>query len=237
MTDVDDDYATWDAPYVLGSLTRTERREYEDHLAGCPACQAAVADLTGLPGLLGLVDTDAALTMITVPESPVTQAHPPLPELLPQLADTARRQRTRSRWVSVGAAVAAAAAAVAIAIPVIGSMHTSTETTTSAEVFAERTMQPLEPTPVTADVKLIRADDRTRVVMTCSYGPTKQAYTWTYQLVVQRTDGQQALLGQWPAGPGTELTIDRTVDAAPDQIHSVEIRSVTTGKTILVGTI
>ncbi|MDT5019219.1 MAG: hypothetical protein QOD39_5379, partial [Mycobacterium sp.] len=32
----DDRYATWDAAYVLGSLSDDERREYEAHLATCP---------------------------------------------------------------------------------------------------------------------------------------------------------------------------------------------------------
>ncbi|MGX1763529.1 anti-sigma factor family protein, partial [Streptomyces lydicus] len=69
MTDLADDYTTWDAPYVLGSLTRTERQEYEAHLAGCPACQAAVAELAGLPGMLAMVDQDTALALIEPPEA------------------------------------------------------------------------------------------------------------------------------------------------------------------------
>jgi hypothetical protein len=237
MTDTFDDYTTWDAPYVLGSLTRTERREYEVHLAECPACQAAVADLAGMPGMLGLVDTETALAMIVAPDAPVAQADPPVPQLLPRLADAAERRRRRSRWVSIGSAVAAAAAAVAIAVPIVHSVSASNAPSTSGQVVAERTMEPLEPTPVSASFKLVRADNKTRVVMTCSYGASDQKYTWNYQLVVQRTDGQQTELDQWPAGPGTDLTIDRTVDAPPDQIRSVEIRSMATGKTILVGTI
>jgi len=45
MTDDDapDRYALWDAAYMLGSLSSTERREYENHLSGCPSCRASVA--------------------------------------------------------------------------------------------------------------------------------------------------------------------------------------------------
>ena len=43
----------WDAAYVLGSLSSTERREYETHLSGCPPCRTAVAELSGMPALAG----------------------------------------------------------------------------------------------------------------------------------------------------------------------------------------
>ena len=49
---VDDDrYVTWDAAYVLGSLSSAERREYEAHLETCPRCRTAVAELSGIPAL------------------------------------------------------------------------------------------------------------------------------------------------------------------------------------------
>ena len=32
------DYATWDAAYVLGSLSSADRREFEAHLSVCPIC-------------------------------------------------------------------------------------------------------------------------------------------------------------------------------------------------------
>lgn len=38
-------YAMWDAAYVLGSLSAADRREFEAHMANCPACRDAVADL------------------------------------------------------------------------------------------------------------------------------------------------------------------------------------------------
>ena len=31
-----DEYTTWDAAYVLGSLSSAERREFEAHMTGCP---------------------------------------------------------------------------------------------------------------------------------------------------------------------------------------------------------
>jgi anti-sigma-K factor RskA len=37
-------YAMWDAAYVLGSLSAADRREFEAHMANCPACWDAVED-------------------------------------------------------------------------------------------------------------------------------------------------------------------------------------------------
>lgn len=243
MTDIADDYTTWDAPYVLGSLTRTERREYEEHLAGCPACQAAVAELAGMPGMLAMVEPATALALIDLPEAVAPQsgsaapaAGPPMPQLLPRLADAAEKRRRRSRWASVGAAVAAAAAAVAIAVPVVATV-TSSGSTSAEQVVAERSMQPLKPNPVTASFKVVQDNGKTRIVMSCSYGASNQQYNWNLKLFVLGTDGSQTELDQWPAGPGTELTIDRTIDKAPDQIRAVEIRLASTGETLLSGTV
>ncbi|MGY4098287.1 anti-sigma factor family protein [Nocardia sp. R16R-3T] len=236
MTDIADDYSTWDAPYVLGSLTRPERREYEEHLAGCPVCRAGVADLAGLPGLLAMVEADTALAMIEPPQEPAAEVNPPA-QLLPRLANAAEKRRRRGRWAAVGAAIAAAAAAVAIAVPVVATITTANQPSSSEQVVAERSMQPIKPNPVTASFKVVRADDKTRIVMTCSYGPSDLKYSWNLDLYVIGTDGSQAKLDQWPAEPGTELTIDRTIDKTPDQIREVQIRLASTGETLLSGTV
>ncbi|MEU2172847.1 zf-HC2 domain-containing protein [Nocardia sp. NPDC019219] len=248
MTEITDDYSTWDAPYVLGSLTREERLQYESHLADCPDCRAAVAELAGLPGMLALVDTDIANAMIEPPAHPGEPAPelpppPPMPSLPPpaRLADAAERRRRRSGWTSVGIAVASAAAAAAIAVPIAVSVSGSNESTepgTSEQAFVERQMTPVEPTPVSASFKLVPAGDRTRVVMTCSYPPGEQLrYSTELALYVTRTTGQQEKLDAWPAGPGTELTIDRTIDGAPEQVRAVEIRATNSGKVLLTGTV
>ena len=53
-----DEFAFYDAPYVLGALSPTDRREFEDHLTVCAACAGAVAQLAGLPGLMSRVSID-----------------------------------------------------------------------------------------------------------------------------------------------------------------------------------
>ncbi|SNY87517.1 Putative zinc-finger [Nocardia amikacinitolerans] len=234
MMDIADDYTTWDAPYVLGSLTGSERREYEEHLARCADCRASVAELAGLPGMLALVPTDTALGMIGDGAAP--EAPPSVPDLLPKLAAAEQRRRRRGRWAAFGGAVAAAAAAVAIAIPVLDT-STVTEPPVAEQVIAERSMSPLEPTPISADFKLMADGDRARIVMSCTYGPSDLRYTYKYTLLVTGTDGKQLELDEWPAGPGTVLTVDRTIDMAPEQVQRVEIKSSATNKVILTGTV
>ena len=51
-----DEYALWDAAYVLGSLPSAERSEYQAHLKTCPSCRQAVAELSCMPALLSRLD-------------------------------------------------------------------------------------------------------------------------------------------------------------------------------------
>jgi anti-sigma factor RsiW len=109
--EVDDDrYATWDAAYVLGSLSADERREYEDHLSTCPRCRSAVAELSGIPPLLAKLDSADVAALDG------ERAEPQLrPQVLDSLLHRVNARRRRSRWVTT-AALAAAAAVVAIAL-------------------------------------------------------------------------------------------------------------------------
>ena len=55
-----DEFATWDAAYVLGALSPTERREFEAHLRECDRCSEAVSELAGMPGILSRVPREQA---------------------------------------------------------------------------------------------------------------------------------------------------------------------------------
>ncbi len=57
------EYATWDAAYVLGSLSPADRREFEAHLSVCPSCTQAVAELSGMPALLSKLDSDTVASI------------------------------------------------------------------------------------------------------------------------------------------------------------------------------
>jgi hypothetical protein len=70
-----DKYAHWDAAYVLGSLSETDRREFEAHLDECGTCRDAVNELAGMPALLSLLDFDD----IADEDDPIS-VRPPLPQ-------------------------------------------------------------------------------------------------------------------------------------------------------------
>jgi carotenoid cleavage dioxygenase-like enzyme len=78
MLDGEHDYAMWDAAYVLGSLSDTDRREFETHLVGCTSCRQAVTELTTVSPLLSLLDYDH----VVAPEfADALAAAPPCPDL------------------------------------------------------------------------------------------------------------------------------------------------------------
>ena len=94
-----------DAAYVLGSLSPTDRLEFERHLPGCERCRRSVTELAGLPGLLGRVPREQV-------EAPLP--FEPLPEtVLPALVAAVRReQRRKAVLVTLGAAAAVAVVAL-----------------------------------------------------------------------------------------------------------------------------
>ena len=103
-----DRYALWDAAYVLGSLSASDRREFEAHMATCPQCREAVADLSGVPALLSQLDR---AEVVAIDESGRSSSTTPemSPELLPSLLATVRWRRRRTRVVTWVASSAAAA--------------------------------------------------------------------------------------------------------------------------------
>ena len=100
-----DRYATWDAAYVLGSLTSSERREYEAHLETCERCRAAVAEISGVPALLAMLDLEDVRAL----DEESSEAPPLRPEVLDSVLDKVRWRRRRSRWLMSGAVGVAAA--------------------------------------------------------------------------------------------------------------------------------
>jgi hypothetical protein len=123
--------------YSMGLLEERDRREFEDHLAGCPACATEMAELAPMAALLHGVEPvgpadEPAQPKIT--ESTVTDL----------LRRRVTRQRRRSRWqVALGAAAGIVligggiAVGVAVAPPqkgpaapplaVTGQLHSATD--------------------------------------------------------------------------------------------------------------
>ncbi len=226
-----DRYATWDAAYVLGALTPTERQEYTEHLSTCADCTRAVGELAGIPGMLALIPREEALLLVDRPAE-----REQVPSLLPKLAERTQRRRRRNLLLGVGAAVAAAAAAVAIAIPIARTVEPAPGPDTA--VVAVRPMEQTTPSPITADVELARDPAGTRVTMDCRYEPGAYNYgERDYALWVTGTGGKQLLLMTWPAGPGAVTRMTAIAPLPPEQIRGFDIRAVEGNKVLLIATL
>jgi carotenoid cleavage dioxygenase-like enzyme len=79
MTEGARDYAMWDAAYVLGALSDSDRREYEVHLEGCGECRTAVTELATVTPLLSALDY---AEVVGHNGANLTAAAPPCPDLV-----------------------------------------------------------------------------------------------------------------------------------------------------------
>jgi len=91
--------------YSMGLLEERDRREFEDHLAGCPACAAEVAELSPMAALLRGVELEEAEPAGTAGGEPAAGREPGSGDVTELLRRRARQQRQRRRWqVALGAA-------------------------------------------------------------------------------------------------------------------------------------
>lgn len=197
-------YADWDGAYVMGSLSRAERQEFEEHLTACGTCRDAVADLGALPGLLGRLTSEDAIPLM----SPVED--PPSSITTPPVRRAGRRARVR---IALAAAAAVVAAAVAVPLAIHG-RDRPTETVALHRVAAS---------PLSADAALTTTDWGTRVEMTCSYaggygGPHR------YVLDAVDTSGHLRRVSSWHAGPGDTVHTTGSTDLRVGAIRSLQVR-------------
>ena len=190
-----DRYVTWDAAYVLGSLTSRRRREYEDHLKTCERCRSAVAEISGVPALLAMMDLEDVRALDEETEKP-----PPLrPEVRRfQVLDKVRWRRRRSRWLTsaaVGVAAALLAVGVVIAIrPEIVGLENSTPQETSQAME----MTKVSPTPINATISLTGYGWGTRIDMACTYGDwAARRAAENLGMVVVGRDGKATQVATW----------------------------------------
>jgi Putative zinc-finger len=227
-----DRYVTWDAAYVLGSLTSSERREYEAHLETCERCRAAVAEISGVPALLAMMDLEDVRALDEEPpESP-----PLRPEVLDSILDKVRWRRRRSRWLTsaaVGVAAALLAVGVVIAIrpEIVGLEDYTPQETTQAMDMAK-----VSDTPINASITLTGFGWGTRIDMACSYGDWGQAGTIPPQnlgMVVVGRDGSHTEVATWLGLSGATALPSATTPMQKDEIAAVQLVSSDNGKVLL----
>jgi hypothetical protein len=226
-----DRYGEWDAAYLLGSLSANDRREFERHLGECASCADAVAELAGLPGLLSKVPVASAVRLI---EEPQFESNVPS-TLLPRIVRSARRRRLRGLVITATAAAVAAAVAAVLLITMVlpdgGPLDRHASTAISLDAVL--------PNPLTASVRLVAESWGTRLEMNCQYAtsgrPPYPSAPHRYSMWVTDAAGSSTEVATWSAGPGETAEPEGTTSLAFDQIRTVDIRSVDSGKVLLRG--
>lgn len=215
----DDPYALWDAAYVLGSLSASERRAFESHLATCPRCSAAVAELSGIPALLAQLDAEEVEAL----DDPA--AEPPLrPEVLDSLLEKVEWRRRRTRRLSV--ITLAAAAAILAAAVVVGILPGIRGHGGDQPMASGVTMTKVAQTPINASVTLTGFGWGTRIDMVCTYGDYAsrgQATTEKLSMVVLSDNGTRSEVATWLGVNGATALPSANTTMQKDQIKSIQL--------------
>jgi hypothetical protein len=228
-----DRYTTWDAAYVLGSLSSAERREYEAHLESCDRCRVAVGELSGMPALLAMLDVEDVQALATGKQPEL----PPLrPELRTQVLDKVRWRRRRSRlmtYSAVGLAAALLAVGLVVAVrPGVVGLQTGTQQTTAQQLE----MNKLVTTPFSATIALNSFAWGTRIDMACTYGdwssggPTPPS---NLGMVVVGRDGSHTQIATWLGLSGATALPSGNTPVPVQQIAAVQLVSADSGQVLL----
>ncbi|MFG6476262.1 anti-sigma factor family protein [Microbacterium sp. P06] len=206
-------FVEWDAAFVLGALSATDRRAYEEHLSTCAECTRAVAEVAPTVGLLSRVPAPLA--------QPAAEAGPDAARRTQLISIAGRRaRRRRNGWIA-GTVAAAALVVAAIAVPL--AVQSSTD---PGPVYA---LTDLADAPLEASVRLTDAAWGTRIDLVCRYsGEVLDAPGggWPYALAVVDADGESTTLSTWRAAPGSTTQLSAGTDLGVGDIGAVEIRTV-----------
>jgi anti-sigma factor RsiW len=262
-----DEFATWDGAYLLGALSGLDRRAYEEHLSTCDVCSASVSELAGIPGLLSHVSKTEAFALLeadqlvleadqavagadlaggqAVQTGQLTSIREPdqvgvedsKPDILMSLLRAARRRRIRTRWWAAGSL--AAAAVIVVLTTIVLSTALAPIRASAPEAGTSVVMTQVEPSALSADVKLIAEPWGTRIDSRCSYAVwegQEPGHTWTYAMVVTDRSGKETQISTWQADPGSTVEPTATTSVPVADIASVDIRSAASGMVLLRST-
>ena len=218
-----------DGSYVLGALSPAERKEFEQHLAGCKECARSVRELAGLPGLLARVDPTVLADPDVIEQVPDT--------LLPALVRDVRRTMRRRTFVTAGLAAAGAVVVAGVPLAVSGVLAgDNAPTPVAAAPAVAEPMVPVGGAPVRASLAFASVTWGTRLDLTCTYAPPGEHYHLprqvTYALVVRTRDGRTEQVGTWRSLEGRTMRLTAATSSPRTQIASVEVRT-TQGRPVL----
>ena len=225
-----DEYALWDAAYVLGSLSDVDRRVYEVHLLGCQSCRQSVDELSGMPALLGQLSVDEVAAIDDGGSDELS------PRVLTSLLATVSRRRRNARLATWAVA---AAAAVVMVIGVQFHPGAPASVPSRAEASA-LTMTAVAATELTATVTVTGQGWGTQIDMNCTYpseagtsAPDGHEPPGKLAMVVVGRNGNHDRLATWMAVKGVRATPGGSTSMPIDQIATVQIVSADTGNVLL----
>lgn len=230
-------FADWDASYVLGVLSPSDRRAFERHLTGCGVCREAVAELAGMPGLLGALSPEEAEELLD--DSAVEVAPPPLAEL----AGAVRRSRLRRRAFAVAAAVILLAGGTAIGgllldrdgtqQPLAAPSGSDTPSDSTGANVRTVDLRPVGEVDMWAQLVVTPTSWGTKLNWDCHYPPKPgqsppapsdyQGEPITYDLVLVGRDGARTVAGSWTWSGGETLGLDASSAVPIADVERVEI--------------
>lgn len=223
------EYATWDAAYVLGSLSAADRREFEAHLTWCSSCAQAVAELSGMPALLSKLDRDAVAAINETSQASMPPAT--TPNLLPSLLFAVRRRRRRSRLMTWSSAAAAAVLlAIGVFVGVAGLSPTSPPPRASVSALP---MAQVGTTALASTVTLNGQGWGTVIDLRCVCLAPVYAHHDRLAMVVVNRDGSHTQLATWVAEPGHTATPAGSISTPVEQIAAVQVVSADNGRVLL----
>lgn len=237
----EDRYATWDAAYVLGALSASDRREFEAHLATCPACRDGVAVISGMPALLSQLQSDDVASISAA--DPATAMPEVSPELLPTLLAAVRWRRRRSRVTAWAAGAAAAAvASIGVAVGVSGVSPTAPPSPDRPQAAASTgsaalPMTQVGTTALTSTVSVSSQDWGTLIDLNCVCLAPPDAHHDTLAMVVVGHDGSRTRLATWVAEPGRTATPAGSIAMPTDHIRAVQVVSADNDQVLLQHTL
>lgn len=199
-----DPFAHYDAAYVLGALSPTDRAAFEQHMDACGPCSASVRELAGMPGLLAHAESPGEAAQQDPRHEP-----PPLAGLAGR-ATRRRRQRTAVTLASVAIAVLACLALVFVALGAGGTDD------------AARPMAELGQYPVEGSVLIKETAEGSRIEMSCSYGGER---AWKYALVLIPRTGSAQKVATWLALPGETVHISLPTGIDRTDLAAIEVRT------------
>lgn len=226
--DDDDPYAKWDAAYVLGSLSAADRREFETHLAHCPACRGAIAELSAIPALLALLyrSQSAAIDDYDHPTMRPLVSQ----QLLPSLLATVRWRRHRTRLIAWTATVAAAMLAIGVFVGFHGGFTTSSPPQTTVSALS---MSQVGTRLLTSQLWVIPERWGTTIKMRSECLAPPDAPHDRLAMVVVARDGNRTRLATWVAEPGHTATPAGSTSTLANQIAAVQVVYADSGQVLL----